>query len=105
MPFPSKPDHGASESTGLKEVRAFLDQSTILGLPKRLFAGVAGLVIGLIRIVPWYIAALVGAIAFCSLYAIHQDDPRAIDAWKRSFRRPIRWSGGLAARRRVVVLD
>jgi hypothetical protein len=49
-------------------------------------------------------ALALGALLFGVLFAIYNDDPRALQAWQRSMGRPVRWTANPLTRRRVQML-
>jgi hypothetical protein len=79
-------------SLSLQEVRIFAKEDTIWGIPSRLFVGSAVLSGGLITQIPIVFALALGGLMFGVLFAIYNDDPRALQAWQRSMGRPVRWS-------------
>lgn len=82
----------AGSSNSLQEVKIFAREDTIWGVPSSLFVGSGVLAGGLATQIPLIFAVPVGAVLFGVLFAIYNDDPRALQAWQRSMGRPVRWS-------------
>jgi hypothetical protein len=90
---------------GLREVTIFSKENTIWGIPSKQFMGAGVLTIALFTQIPWLFSLAIGALLFGVLFAIYNDDPRALIAWQRSFGRPVRWTVNRRKARAVVFLD
>lgn len=91
-------------SESLKEVRIFAKEDTLWGIPSKLFIGSAVLTVALLTQIPVVFAIAIGGLLFGVLFTIHNDDPRALQAWQRSMGRPVRWSANPRRARRSVFL-
>jgi hypothetical protein len=88
----------------LQEVKIFAKEDTILGIPSRLFIGSGVLTVAMLTQIPILFALPMGALLFGVLFAIYNDDPRALQAWQRSMGRPVRWSAPPKRRRTVSLI-
>jgi hypothetical protein len=91
-------------SLSLQEVKIFAKEDTIWGIPSRLFMGSLVLSAALITQIPIVFALALGGLMFGVLFAIYNDDPRALQAWQRSMGRPVRWSALPRKPRTAVML-
>ncbi len=94
-------EQSQQRDNSLLEIRAMNDDGLTFGLPMSLFWGGLGLCIAFSFILMWWIGFLFGFVYFSAMYAIHADDPRAVEAWRRAYGRPKIWSGGVALKRRI----
>lgn len=83
-------DDSARQS--LQEVKIFARENTILGIPSKQFAAAGVLTIALATQLPVVFPLAMGALMFGMLFAIYNDDPRALLAWQRAIGRPVRWA-------------
>ena len=88
----------------LQEVKIFAKEDTIWGIPSRLFIGSAVLTVAMITQIPTVFALAMGGLMFGVLFAIYNDDPRALQAWQRSMGRPVRWSALPRKQRKVTLV-
>jgi hypothetical protein len=88
----------------LHEVKIFAREDTIWGIPSKQFLGAAVMTVAMVTQIPVVFGLAMGALMFGVLFAIYNDDPRALIAWQRSFGRPVRWSASPPANRSVTVL-
>jgi hypothetical protein len=88
----------------LKDVAVLNDEDLTLGLPTRLLYAGAGLSVILAFLLPIVIGVLFGFVYFSSMYAIHKDDPRALQLWINTIVRPNYVSAGIRRRRSVRLL-
>ena len=91
-------------SQSLQEVKIFAKEDTIWGIPSKLFVGAAVLSVAMLTQIPIVFGLAIGVLLFGVLFAIYNDDPRALLAWQRSMGRPVRWSVCPHRPRAVVVL-
>lgn len=91
-------------SESLKEVKIFAKEDTIWGIPSKLFIGSGVMTVAMLTQIPIVFALAMGALLFGVLFAIYNDDPRALQAWQRSMGRPVRWTANPLTRRRVQML-
>jgi type IV secretory pathway VirB3-like protein len=91
-------------SESLKEVRIFAKEDTIWGIPSKLFIGSGVMTVAMLTQIPIVFALAIGALLFGVLFAIYNDDPRALQAWQRSMGRPVRWTANPRRNRRVTML-
>jgi hypothetical protein len=88
----------------LQEVKIFAKEDTIWGIPSQLFIGSAVISVALITQIPTIFGIAIGGLMFGVLFAIYNDDPRALQAWQRSMGRPVRWSALPRTHRKVTLL-
>jgi hypothetical protein len=81
-----------TSNDSLHEVKIFAREDTIWGIPSKLFIGSAVLTVAMLTQIPKIFALAMGGLMFGVLFAIYNDDPRALQAWQRSMGRPVRWS-------------
>jgi hypothetical protein len=93
-----------SSEQSLQEVKIFAKENTIWGIPSKLFAGSGVLTVAMLTQIPMAFALAMGGLMFGVLFAIYNDDPRALLAWQRSMGRPVRWSACPRQPRTVIVL-
>ena len=91
-------------SESLKEVRIFAKEDTIWGIPSKLFIGSGVMTVALLTQIPIVFALAIGGLLFGVLFAIYNDDPRALQAWQRAMGRPVRWTANPRRPRKVVML-
>jgi hypothetical protein len=91
-------------SESLKEVKIFAKEDTIWGIPSKLFIGSGVMSVAMLTQIPIVFALGMGGLMFGVLFAIYNDDPRALQAWQRSMGRPVRWTANPLKPRRVHVL-
>jgi hypothetical protein len=91
-------------SESLKEVRIFAKEDTIWGIPSKLFIGSAVMTVAMLTQIPIVFALAIGGLLFGVLFAIYNDDPRALQAWQRSMGRPVRWTANPMRPRKAVML-
>jgi hypothetical protein len=91
-------------SESLKEVRIFAKEDTIWGIPSKLFIGSGVMTVAMITQIPMVFGLAIGGLMFGVLFAIYNDDPRALQAWQRSMGRPVRWTANPAKKRKAVLL-
>jgi hypothetical protein len=91
-------------SESLKEVKIFAKEDTIWGIPSKLFMGSGVMTVAMLTQIPIVFALAMGALLFGVLFAIYNDDPRALQAWQRSMGRPVRWTATPRQSRRVQML-
>jgi hypothetical protein len=94
----------AGSGRSLQEVKIFAAEDTIWGIPSKLFIGSGMLTIAMITQIPIVFALALGGLMFGVLFAIYNDDPRALQAWQRSMGRPVRWSAVPSKHRKVTLL-
>lgn len=88
----------------LREVKIFARENTIWGIPSKQFIGAGVFALLLLAQIPAPFALAIGALLYGVLFAIYNDDPRALVAWQRSIGRPTRWSICAQTAREVTVL-
>ncbi len=91
-------------SESLKEVKIFAKEDTIWGIPSKLFIGSGVMTVAMLTQIPIVFALAMGGLLFGVLFAIYNDDPRALQAWQRSMGRPVRWTANPRKTRRVQML-
>jgi|SRR6186713_3013892 hypothetical protein len=94
----------AKTDRSLQEVKIFARENTIWGIPSKQFIGAAVLTVAMLTQIPFVFAFAMGGLLFGVLFAIYNDDPRALLAWQRSVGRPVRWSACARNPRRVVIV-
>ncbi len=91
---------------GLREVQVLSQDQLTSGLPTKIFGGGLALSVAFMFILPWYIGVLFGVVYFFAMYSIHENDSRAIVAWRRALtKRSNYWSAGQVKRKRFNVID
>ena len=93
-----------SNNQSLREVKIFAKEDTIWGIPSKLFIGSAVMSLGMLTQLPLFFSLVFAGVLFGALFAIYNDDPRALQAWQRSLGRPVRWSACPLQDREVIVL-
>jgi hypothetical protein len=88
----------------LQEVKIFARENTIWGIPSKQFVGAAVFSFAMVTQIPVLFGLAIGTLLFGVLFAIYNDDPRALIAWQRSLGRPVRWTTTPRAPRSVTVL-
>jgi hypothetical protein len=88
----------------LKEVKIFAKEDTIWGIPSKLFIGSGVMTVAMLTQIPIVFALAIGGLLFGVLFAIYNDDPRALQAWQRSMGRPVRWTANPTKARRVQMV-
>jgi hypothetical protein len=95
----------SDSNQSLHEVKIFARENTIWGIPSKQFIGSGVLTAAMLTQIPIVFGAGMGLVMFGALFAIYNDDPRALVAWQRSIGRPSRWSATPPAHRPVTVLQ
>jgi hypothetical protein len=102
---PDKAPH-SDYSQGVQNRKVFTTNHYIMGLPSKVALLGAATVVGTFFIGTWYFALLVALIYFPPMFAIHKDDPRALDVWKTTLTdRTAGWEAGHVRRRLFIVLS
>jgi hypothetical protein len=94
----------AGSGQSLQEVKIFAKEDTIWGIPSKPFIGSAVLSAAMMTQIPIIFALAMGSLMFGVLFAIYNDDPRALQAWQRSMGRPVRWSALPRKHRKATLL-
>ena len=106
-PSNDQDDNTRLDKDALNHVSVLNDEDLIGGMPTRIFwTGVAATIV-FIYLIPWYLGVMFAVVFFTTMFTIHKDDPKALEAWIKVVfsARFDRWSGGSHKARKIYFID